>query len=105
MTALNATVATNGNDGGKVHEDLKIERTWMGVANGYMDIAERAGSGKMGPQEAKAATHALDGVPKILKTHLEVLKFYEKSSDKAREQAASLLEMTAPKALENKPNN
>jgi hypothetical protein len=38
-------------------------------------------------------------VPGIIKVHLETIKIFEKGSEKAREQAARILDMGTTKAL------
>jgi hypothetical protein len=82
---------------------FKIERSLMGVANSYMEIAERVVNGTLGANEAKAATGALNGVPNMLKTQLEAIKMFEKGSEKAREHVAKILDLGTPdsKALES----
>ena len=72
---------------------FRLERTLMGVAHGYMEIAERVVSGKLGTSEAREATRALNGVPALVKTQLEAIRLFEKGSEKARAQAAKILDL------------
>lgn len=72
---------------------FKIERTLLGVAHSYMEIAERVVSGTLGTNEAREATRALNGVPQLVKTQLEAIRIFEKGSEKAREQAAKILNL------------
>jgi|SoimicMinimDraft_3_1059731.scaffolds.fasta_scaffold245780_1 hypothetical protein len=83
----------------KTPPPFRIERSLMGVADSYIQIAERVVSGDLGTNEAKEATRALNGVPGIIKVHLETIKIFEKGSEKAREQAARILDMGTTKAL------
>jgi hypothetical protein len=95
-----STNPTNGNGHtGPPPLPFKVERSLMGVVNSYMEIAERVVSGELGTNEAKEATRALNGVPGIIKTQLEAIRIFEKGSEKAREQAARILDMGATKAL------
>jgi hypothetical protein len=72
---------------------FKLERSLMGIAYGYMDIAERVVAGHLGVREAHEATHALNGVPLLVRTQLEAIRIFEKGSDKARMQAAKILDL------------
>jgi hypothetical protein len=72
---------------------FKVERSLMGVAYGYMDIAERVVSGTLGTSEAREATRALSGVPALVKTQLEAIRVFEKGSEKARAEAAKILDL------------
>jgi hypothetical protein len=75
---------------------FKLERSLMGVAYGYMDIAERVVRGQLGTGEAREATRALNGVPLLVRTQLEAIRIFEKGSDKARAQAAKILDLGLP---------
>lgn len=87
---------TNPNGKSTQSAPFKIERSLMGVANSFMEIAERVCSGTLGVNEAKEATRALNGVPAIVKTQLEAIKIFEKGSEKARQQASRILDLGAP---------
>jgi hypothetical protein len=68
-----------------------------------MDIAEQISSGKLAANDAKEMTRALNGVPSQIKQQLEAIKMWEKGSDKAREQAARILDLgSGVKAIEKK---
>jgi hypothetical protein len=75
---------------------FKLERSLMGVAYGYMDIAERVVAGQLEVGQAREATRALNGVPLLVRTQLEAIRIFEKGSDKARLQAAKILDLGLP---------
>lgn len=95
--------ATSASNGGVIKpptEPYKLERSLMGVAHGFMEIAERVVAGQLGTNEAREASRALSGVPLLVRTQLEVIRIFEKGSDRARQQAARILELTSAETLE-----
>jgi hypothetical protein len=78
----------------KMAEPFKLERTLLGVAQGYMEIAERVVNDELGTSEAREATRALNGVPSLVKAQLEAIRIFEKGSQKAKEEAAKILGIT-----------
>jgi hypothetical protein len=70
---------------------FQLERTLLGVAQGYMEISERVVNGQLGTGEAREATRALNGVPQLVKTQLEAIRIFEKGSQRARDEAAKIL--------------
>jgi hypothetical protein len=96
---------TNGKQ--ETPASFKIDRSLgplIGSAFGLIEIAEQIGSGKLAAIDAKEMVRALNGVPSQIKQQVEVIKMWEKGSDKAREQAARILDLgtTEVKALEKK---
>ena len=98
MTEANKT---NG-ESQRAPQPFTIERSLIGVADSYMSIAERVVNGSLGTNEAREATHALNGVPGLIKVQLEAIKIFEKGSEKARAEAASILDLGKPKAIADK---
>jgi hypothetical protein len=80
----------------KMADPFKLERTLLGVAQGYMEIAERVVNNELDTNQAKEATRALNGVPSIVKAQLEAIRIFEKGSQKSKEEAAKILGITVP---------
>jgi hypothetical protein len=98
MTEANSSAS--GSNGKPQAPPFKLERNLVGVAHGFMEISERVVNGTLGTGEAREATRALSGVPLLVRTQLEAIRIFEKGSERARQQAARILEMTAIDSIE-----
>ena len=67
------------------------------IINAYKRLAERVVNGETGVKETAAATKALSGITGFAKVQLEALRMFEQGSEKAREKAAEILGIEAPK--------
>ncbi|HEX4500607.1 MAG TPA: hypothetical protein VH187_05455 [Scandinavium sp.] len=90
---------TNENGSGnveKMSDPFVIERSLIGVAHGFTEIAERVVNHTLEPKEAREATMALNGVTNVTKVQLAAIKVFEQASQRAKEEAARILGIAAP---------
>src|SRR5262245_11446755 len=86
----------SGNGVHKMASPFNLERTLLGVAQGLMEIASRVVNGELEVNQAREAIRALNGVPRVVTTHLAAITLFEKGSQKAKEEAAKILGIAAP---------
>jgi hypothetical protein len=84
-------------------EPFKIERSLMGIVEGFIGISERTVNGTLGPNEANAAAKSPLGAPTMFRLQLDALRLYEKGTERTREHVAKILNLGAPdsKVLES----